>query len=94
MINPEDVVIPSANAVFREEFDDWGLLFDPDTGEVFGVNPVGAFIWKHLDGRRSVAEISSLVATSFEKVPESVEQNALTFIEKLKAKGFLASEAS
>jgi hypothetical protein len=28
--------------VFREEFEDWAILFDPETGKAFGVNPAGA----------------------------------------------------
>ena len=38
--------LPVANPsiVFREELDDWALLFDPDTGEAYGINPVGAYI--------------------------------------------------
>jgi len=37
---------PIANpmVVFREEFDDWAVLFDPDSNETFGLNPVSAFI--------------------------------------------------
>ncbi|NLX49128.1 MAG: PqqD family peptide modification chaperone [Methanospirillum sp.] len=93
MVKKEDVPVPSSNAVFREEFDEWGLLFDPDTGEVDGVNPVGAFIWKHLDGRRSVEEIVSLVASSFEEVPETAPEEIYRFIEKLAAKGFVAAGA-
>ncbi len=32
--------LPVANPsiVFREEFDDWALLFDPDTSESYGIN--------------------------------------------------------
>ena len=44
---------PLANPslVLREEFDDWAVLFDPDTGDSFGLNPVSVFIFKRLDGR-------------------------------------------
>ena len=42
---------PVANPliVLREEFDDWAILFDPDTGSAVGINPVGVAIWKVLD---------------------------------------------
>ena len=93
MIQLDDVPVPAANAVFREEFDDWGLLFDPDSGEVHGANPVAAFVWKQIDGHRSVRETISLVRASFENVPDSVEEEVLKFVEKLREKGFLAEEA-
>ena len=39
---------PIANPliVLREEFDDWAILFDPDSGDAFGLNPIGVHIWK------------------------------------------------
>lgn len=89
MIEPDDVPVPSSTIVFREEFDDWALLFDPDTGEVYAVNPVAAFVWKHMDGRRSVTDLASLVAASFENVPETADRDVLRYLEKLEAKGFL-----
>jgi len=43
---------PIANplAVLREEFDEWALLSDPDTGNLVDLNPVSVFIWKYLSG--------------------------------------------
>ena len=50
---------PIANPmiVLREEFDDWAILFDPDSGDAFGLNPIGVHIWKRLDGKHSVTDI-------------------------------------
>jgi len=50
---------PVANplVVLREEFDDWAVLFDPDSGNAFGLNPLGVFIWKLLDGHRTIEDI-------------------------------------
>ena len=36
--------IANSTIVFREEFDDWAILFDPDTNETLGMNPVSAFL--------------------------------------------------
>jgi SynChlorMet cassette protein ScmD len=94
MTDPGDIPIASANAVFREELDDWGLLFDPDTGNVHGLNPVAVFIWKHIDGHRSVREIAALVETSFEEVPDTVERDTIAYIDKLKEKGFVGREVA
>lgn len=41
----------------REEFDDWAVLFDPDTGNAYGLDPVGVFIWKRLDGSHTIKNI-------------------------------------
>ena len=32
--------------VCREEFDGSAILFNPDTGDTYGLNPVALLIWK------------------------------------------------
>ncbi len=63
---------PIANPliVLREEFDDWAILFDPDTGNAFGLNPTGVFIWKHLDGKNGVEDIIKKLQDEADDVPE------------------------
>ena len=46
--------VPNPMVVSREEFDDWAILFDPETGKAFGVNPIGTEIWNKLDGKRDL----------------------------------------
>ena len=52
---------PIANpiVVLRKEFDDWAVLFNPDTAEAVGVNPVGVAIWELLDGKNSLEDIAA-----------------------------------
>ena len=45
------------NVLLREEFDDWAILYDPDTGHGFGLNPMGVYLWKLLDGEHTVDRI-------------------------------------
>ncbi len=81
-------VVANPSTIFREEFDDWALLFNPDTGAVFGLNPVGSFIRKNLDGTHSVPELADLVRKDFEDVPLEVEREVSAFVEELVGKGF------
>jgi len=78
--------------VFREEFDDWGLLFDPDTGDTFGLNPIGVSIWKRLDGNRTVAEIALELKRICRDAPPDTEEYVLSFIRDLAEKGFAGNE--
>ena len=50
---------PIANPliVLREEFEDWAILFNPDKGTAFGLNPTGVYIWKFLDGEHSLDDL-------------------------------------
>ncbi|RPJ86136.1 MAG: PqqD family peptide modification chaperone, partial [Acidobacteria bacterium] len=57
---------PIANpiVVLREEFDDWAVLFNPDTAEAVGTNPVGVAVWKRMDGKRSIEDIASEIRST------------------------------
>jgi SynChlorMet cassette protein ScmD len=84
--------IPNPIAVLREEFDDWAVLFNPDTAQAVGINPVGVAVWKLLDGKRSVEDVSQEIRDQYEGVPEHVGQDVIHFIEDLVAGGFVGYE--
>ena len=69
--------------VLRIEFDDWAILFDPDTGDGYTVNPIGVSIWKNLDGEHTIQEISEEIKKDYEDVPEDVEKDCSEFVENL-----------
>lgn len=80
--------------VLRKEFDDWAVLFDPDTGKAFGLNPVGVVIWELLDGEHALADITTEVRTSFEDAPESVDMDVVAFVQSLVELGMAGVEAN
>ncbi|OPY92993.1 MAG: Coenzyme PQQ synthesis protein D (PqqD) [Syntrophaceae bacterium PtaU1.Bin231] len=85
---------PIANPliVLREEFDDWAILFDPDTGNAFGLNPTGVFIWKLLDGKHDTDAIVGRLREEAEDVPEDAAEHASQFIAALEAQGLVGYE--
>ncbi len=85
---------PVANAqiVFREEFDDWAILFDPDHSDSYGMNPVGAFIWKHLDGKHTLDDILAEMRKCCKDVPDEAGEHIKTFVEELIDKGYAGYE--
>jgi len=87
---------PVANptVVLREEFDDWGILFAPDTGEAYGINPVAAFIWKCLDGAHTQADIVRKLRELCDDVPAVLEDHVRTFIQSLVSKGLAGMQVS
>lgn len=80
---------PLANplAILREEFDDWAILYDPDTGNGFGLNPTGLFIWKLLDGRHTMDALLEKMRAHAEDVPEGAKDRIRVFVETLVAEG-------
>jgi SynChlorMet cassette protein ScmD len=87
----KDNKIPLANSrlVLREESDDWALLFDPETGETFSLNPVGVFIWKHLNGQNSIDRIMDILHEKCKNVPADAHKHIKRFIAELIDKGFV-----
>ena len=85
----EDTPVTNPVVVLREEFDDWAVLFNPDTAYALGVNPVGVAVWKLLDGKRSLGEVVALLKDSFEGVPSTVEAEVLAFADELARHGFI-----
>jgi SynChlorMet cassette protein ScmD len=82
---------PRANPeiVFREESDDVSLLFNPADGSLFGLNPVGVFIWKRLDGRQGKAEILEQMREDCRGVPADAGRQLDDFLEQLAARGLV-----
>ena len=85
---------PIANPliVLREEFDDWAILFDPDSGEGHGLNPVSVFIWKRLDGEHNIEDIMGELRENCEDMPEDAEERVRAFIQDLVENGLAGYE--
>jgi len=84
-------LITNPNIVLRTEFDDWGILFDPDTGETRGVSPTGIFIWERLDGTRTRDQILAEMAEAYDGgIPENSPEEYDEFIASLQEKGYVS----
>ena len=79
--------------VLREEFDDWAILFNPDTGRGFGLNPTGVYVWKLLDGEHTISAIVSALQRYALDVPEQAVEDLCVFIEFLGQHGLAACES-
>lgn len=90
-MNIETKIAVNPDVVLREEFDDWAVLFNPDNGEGFGINPVSVAIWKELNGTKSIKEVIDAVIAQCEDVPTEAQEESVAFIESLLERG-LAGE--
>jgi SynChlorMet cassette protein ScmD len=91
-MNQTDRPIANPIVVLREEFDDWAVLFNPDTADAVGTNPIGVAIWKRMDGKRSLEDIVSEIRTSFEDTPDAAFKEIAAFVNILEVKGFVGLE--
>ena len=88
-MSQRDQPIANPNVVLREEFDDWAVLFNPDTAAASGINPVGVAVWKRMDGKRSIAEIVAEINNRFEEVPAAAREEISAFVSTLAEQGFV-----
>jgi SynChlorMet cassette protein ScmD len=75
--------------VLREEFDDWAVLFNPDTAKAVGISPMGVVIWKLIDGERSVEDLVQEIRQKYEDVSDNVREEVEEFIMELVEGGFI-----
>ena len=70
-----DKPIRNPYVVLREEFDDWAVLFNPNATQGFdgfGLNPTGVYLWKLLDGERTLNELGEKLRDRAKNVTERV----------------------
>ncbi len=91
-MNRTDRPIANPIVVLREEFDDWAILFNPDTAAAVGVNPVGVAVWKRMDGKRSLKEIVLEIKAGFEDAPEAALEEITAFVDRLAEQGYVGYE--
>jgi SynChlorMet cassette protein ScmD len=86
-VNSQPIADPSV--VFRQEFEDWAVLFDPDSGMTHGLDFVGISIWECLDGRHTVDAILAKIRTDCHGVPYDAKEHIENFLLQLKELGYV-----
>ena len=87
-----DRPIANPSVVLREEFDDWAVLFNPDTADAVGTNPVGVAIWKKMDGTQTIDHLVSEITDSFVDIPDTAPAEITAFVNRLAQTGFVGLE--
>jgi hypothetical protein len=78
------------DVVLREEDEDGGLLFNPDTNQVKVINSTGLFIWKQFGSAQEVPAVIAAIQAEFEDVPqEAVAADVQTFLDEMLQTGFI-----
>jgi SynChlorMet cassette protein ScmD len=88
----KDFPIANPVVVLREEFDDWAVLFNPDTAKAVGINPIGVLIWKLLDGSHTFQDIVRQIKKRFSAVPRNALKETKEYIAVLVKEGFVGFE--
>lgn len=78
------------DVVLREEDEDGGLLYNPDSNAIKVVNPTGLFIWKQFATINQVTAVVHALQANFEEVPmDEVRQDVEEFLAGMLENGFI-----
>ena len=98
VVNKEVRVVASAEGMVRLEYPlalpRWLRLFLP-AGRVgslrrtLELDAMGAFVWSHIDGQRSVGQLARLVAERYRCLPREAEESVAIFIRELGRRNIL-----
>lgn len=85
----EKSLAPNPMVILREDFDDWAILFDADTGKGYSLNPTAVFIWKCIENRYPSSQIVEEIKDNHTEVPVSVYQDVHNLLDKLSEHGLI-----
>jgi len=78
------------DVVLREEDEDGGLLFNPDTNQVKVVNPTGLFIWQRCDGQHDFEQLLAAILEEYEDAPlDEVRSDTQEYLDGMLQTGFI-----
>ncbi|MBX3237902.1 MAG: PqqD family protein [Nitrospiraceae bacterium] len=86
-------VFPKRNEdVHGTNMDGEAVLLNLSTGRYYTLNPVGALIWDHCAGDRSIQDLLSLVCARFEVTGEQATRDLIELISALTQEGLIQTE--
>lgn len=95
MIASDTPVEVRPSVVFRNlAADDGGVLLHLESGQYHGVNPMGASIWRLIDGRTTASAISSELRTVLVDPPPDLEDVVVRFLNRLRDRDLLVARSA
>ena len=93
-MNLDTVVKLTSNQVSCE-LEGEAVILNLQSGVYYGLDPVGAVIWKLMEEPRTVASVRDAVLEKFEVEAKRCEEDLLSLLEKLSHEGLIeTSEAA
>ncbi len=78
-----------AERILVHQGDEELVLLDPENGNYFTLDEVGARIWELADGGRSAAEIADVLDQEFDAPPETIRADLVELLEELSGSGLV-----
>ncbi|MBI4775650.1 MAG: PqqD family protein [Deltaproteobacteria bacterium] len=74
------------------EIEDECVLLHLSTGRYYTLNEVGRFMWKSLDGKKSLSELHRSVIREYDVDEQSAKQDILEVVQDLLKEGLLETD--
>ena len=85
----DPIYLANPDVVYRRE-DDEAIVYHPESGDVKLLNRTSAFVFRLLDGRRRLSEITAMVAREYDGAdPQEVRADIDDFIKIMVNQGFI-----
>jgi hypothetical protein len=92
MSNPlseHSIIRAAENLIFRDDLGGEVALFNPASKQYYGLDAVGADIWRSLKQPRTLRQIRDIVLVKYEVAPECCERDLRMFMQELAAEGLV-----
>ncbi len=93
-INSNTILTHLNDVILIDDLEDYSVLFQPYTGETMGLNQTGLAIWRKIDGKSSMEEISVTISNKFDIPIEIISNDILEFCKKLYRRFFVVKDKS
>lgn len=87
-LSSEAIIVATKRQVSCELGDEAAIL-NMKNCVYYGLDPVGARIWRLLQQPRSVGEIRDVIASEYDASPERIERDLQELLEKLLSEGLV-----
>ena len=85
----DSIAAALANADFDAGPDDDAAMLVSDHGQLFELNLAGAFVWEHMDGKRSIVDVADRVAEAFDVPPDKARRDIEVLLEEYERLGLV-----
>jgi hypothetical protein len=80
--------------VYARAFGDELVLLDFAAGEYFGLDAVGADVWRGLEAGQAIADVASAIAARYEVASDQAERDIVQLVGELAASGLIEMHAT
>ncbi len=88
MLSLDSTIVINPDAVYSD-IEDEMVILNPTNGEYYGLNPVGAVVWKAAQSPVKVSVVRDAILNSFEVSPEECERDLLELLEDMLGQGLI-----